>query len=79
MLAEMADRLHEMCQPLTALQCRLEIGQMNEAAAGQNGAPERTNALWAECLRECHRLSGTVIAMRAVLQEAQAGEQGRKR
>ncbi len=28
MLQEMESRLHDLCQPLTTLQCRLELGQL---------------------------------------------------
>jgi hypothetical protein len=70
-LAQIAEALHEMCQPLTALQVRLEIGQIRvltpvegaDAAAG-----------WAECIGECARLNASVAAMRTLVQRAKALE-----
>jgi len=62
LVAEMAEVLHDLCQPLTALQCRLELEQMQGSA----------NAAWGECLRECGRLNVAVAAMRALVVEMQS-------
>ncbi len=48
--------LHDLCQPLTALQCRLEIGKMDATAEGMETAIE-------DALTECTRLNGMVRAM----------------
>ena len=64
--AQLSEALHNMCQPLTALQCRLEIGQLRDAS----GEPVAAAIAWAECLRECSRLNATVHAMRSLIQKA---------
>jgi hypothetical protein len=71
--AQIAEALHAMCQPLTALQCRLEIGRMNDANAAKENAAEE-NAAWAECIGECERLNASVKAMRTLVQRAKALE-----
>ena len=43
---EFRQRLHDLCQPLTTLQCRLYLGAMARANA-------RTDAT--ECVTECER------------------------
>ena len=68
LLAQVADVLHEMCQPLTVLQCRLEIDLM-EADLGSGVT--RTAA---ECLLECDRLSMSIATMRTLLQRAMLEE-----
>ena len=64
MLAQIAHSLHEMCQPLTVLQCRLEIDLME--ADLEPGVKQTA----AGCLRECERLNDRVSTMRALLQQA---------
>jgi hypothetical protein len=66
MLVQFAEALHDMCQPLTALQCRLELGRMDEVAAGDDASE-----IWADCLRECVRLNELVDAMRTAVQREQ--------
>ena len=68
LLAQIAHSLHEMCQPLTVLQCRLEIDLM-ESEQG----PSLTR-MSAECLQDCERLNARVHAMRALVQRAMAAE-----
>lgn len=79
---EIAHALHAMCQPLTALQCQLELGQINEDVAGRAAVLYGKSPLWAErifeqCLHECVRLNEIVIAMRAMVQRALLEEQKR--
>lgn len=54
--AEIAIDLHGLCQPLTALQCRLEIGRMEATLEGLDAAI-------VDALRECVRVNALVRAM----------------
>jgi len=67
-VAVIAEQLHDLCQPLTALQCRLEIGHMqaNRCASGCDAT------VWADCLRECRRLNLSVAKMQALVAEMQS-------
>ena len=71
LLVRIARSLHDMCQPLTVLQCRLEIDLM-EADLGSGVT--RTAA---DCLAECERLNLSVARMRALVQEAIVEERER--
>ena len=62
-MREIAGSLHDMCQPLTALQCRLEIGQMHGTSAAYEEAV-------GEALRESERLLASVSAMRELVRHA---------
>ncbi|SFS17368.1 hypothetical protein SAMN05421771_3131 [Granulicella pectinivorans] len=62
-LRELAASLHDMAQPLTALQCRLEIGQMF-------GTPASYEEAVLEALRESQRLFTAVTSMREILRQA---------
>ena len=82
-MEEIASALHAMCQPLTALQCQLELGQMNEDAASRMALLNGKSAVWTErlfegCLRECARLNTIVTTMRMIVQRAADEEQVRK-
>lgn len=55
--------LHDLCQPLTTLQCRLEMAVLNESVEGYREAAETG-------LTECRRIVQLVESMRAILQEA---------
>lgn len=55
--------LHDLCQPLTVMQCRLALGQLN-------GRPEALLAAVGEALGECARMNHAVEAMRGVLMSA---------
>ena len=55
--------LHEMCQPLTTLQCTLEMAALNDTLEEYREATETG-------LAECRRLVALVESMREVLQEA---------
>jgi len=52
--------LHEMCQPLTTLQCRLEM-------AGLVGTLEGCRVELDQALAECSRLAAAVGSMREIL------------
>ena len=54
--------LHDLCQPLTTLQCRLEMAQMLDTQQDYR----ETVGLG---LTECARLSASVISMREALRE----------
>ena len=63
-LAEGIDRLlHGLCQPLTVLQCRLAIGELN-------GEPQAMREAIGAALGECVRLNDAVSAMREMLATA---------
>lgn len=55
--------LHGLCQPLTVLHCRLELGLLN-------GEPEAMRQALAEGIRECERSNAAVAKMRNLLLEA---------
>jgi signal transduction histidine kinase len=61
-MREIAVSLHDMCQPLTALQCRLEIGEMFGTLEGYRDAVT-------EALRESERLLVAVNTMRELVQQ----------
>ncbi len=54
--------LHDLCQPLTALQCRLEMGRML-------GHPEALEEALKGALEETRRMFHVIAAMRRRLQE----------
>jgi hypothetical protein len=62
-MSEIDDTLHDLCQPLTALQCRLELGGIEGEGAAKQTAIE-------EALRECRRVNERVHAMQSVLRSA---------
>jgi C4-dicarboxylate-specific signal transduction histidine kinase len=64
----MSQALHDLCQPLTTLQCRLEL-------AGLLGTINAYREAAAAGLEECSRLVETVGSMREILRAARmAGE-----
>lgn len=73
MVAEVVDQLgqalHELCQPLTTLQCRLEI-------AGLVGTADAYREAVDLGLAECARLVDGVHAMREILQASRQPEDG---
>ncbi len=69
-MAEFGEHLHGICQPLTALQCRLEICEMNRQ-------PDEIHTAIAEALRECHRLSERVRAMQTAWRDAMTETQSK--
>lgn len=58
LVEEMRERLHELCQPLTALQCRLEMGRM------QGDTPELLLETIQHGLIETQRMFAAIAAMR---------------
>ena len=59
--------LHELCQPLTTLQCGLEI-------AGLTGTPEAFREAVEMGLTECARLAQVIGSMREILRAARPTE-----
>jgi hypothetical protein len=58
--------LHDLCQPLTVLQCKLELGLLK-------GGEEATHAAVLDGLKECKRLNAVVLAMRELIQQRMDG------
>ncbi len=68
-LAERMDvALHNLCQPLTVLQCRLALGELIDE-------PDAMREAIREALQECVRLNQTVGTMRTMLQEVRAAQE----
>ena len=65
-MSDMNTALHNLCQPLTTLQCRLEM-------AGLVGRPEAYREGVEEGLAECRRMMQVVGAMREVVQRGLGG------
>ena len=63
--------LHDLCQPLTVLQCRLSMGQLI-------GEPEAMREAIREALQECVRLNKTVGTMRGLLQRMMLDEENQR-
>jgi hypothetical protein len=53
--------LHDLCQPLTVLQCKLELSLLN-------GSEEATHAAVVDGLHECRRLNAVVKTMRELVE-----------
>ena len=60
---QIAAALHELCQPLTTLQCSLEMAALTGTLEAYREAMETG-------LAECRRLVASVESMREILQEA---------
>jgi hypothetical protein len=54
--AEISVGLHDLCQPLSTLQCRLEIGMID-------GTPNEMSAAITDALNECTKLNNQVREM----------------
>ncbi len=52
--------LHDLCQPLTVLQCKLELSLLD-------GGEEATHAAVVDGLHECKRLNAAVMTMRELV------------
>jgi hypothetical protein len=59
-LETMHEVLHGLCQPLTALQCKLGLGELSGEAAAMHEAI-------CQALGECTRLNGAVATMRELV------------
>ena len=62
-LRQLSKALHDLCQPLTTLQCRLEMASVLGTDAAHREAVELG-------LRECTRLMDAVEQMRALVRAA---------
>lgn len=62
--------LHDMCQPLTVLRCKLELGLLF-------GEPAAMREALQDSLEACVRLTGTVDRMRNLVE--QINESGKSR
>jgi hypothetical protein len=62
--------LHDLCQPLTVLQCKLELGLLS-------GGEDAIQAAVKDGLHECRRLNASVLAMRDLVRgELESGARG---
>lgn len=66
-MKQMDMALHELCQPLTTLQCGLEI-------AGLTGTPEAFREAVEMGMTQCARLVQVVGSMREILRAARPAE-----
>jgi hypothetical protein len=70
-LTRISAALHDLCQPLTTLQCRLEMAELLDT-------PESYREAVVAGMRECLRLSAAVTSMRvavgAAMQQAGGGD-----
>jgi hypothetical protein len=64
---QISQALHDLCQPLTTLQCRLEIAQLG-------GTDEDYREAVQLGLVECDRLIEGVGVMRKIVRESRSGE-----
>ncbi len=65
-MRDIAEALHALCQPLMALQCRLEIGQLL-------GTETAFREAVLESLPECERLMDRVATMRDAVRRGLEG------
>jgi signal transduction histidine kinase len=61
MMAGIEVALHDLCQPLTVLQCKLELGLLQ-------GGEEAIHSAVVDGLRECRRLNAVVKTMRELVE-----------
>jgi len=59
-MERMGRALHDLCQPLTTLQCRLEMAELDDSAEAYRAAVELG-------LAECGRIAVVVGKMREIL------------
>lgn len=69
--AELRKGLHDLGQPLTALQCRLYLGQMDGHSA------EALLAAVSESMTECERVIACVRDLQTMVERGEAREAGR--
>lgn len=65
--------LHDLCQPLTALQCRLALGSLATAGRVGDELTELREAV-RDSLVQCERMLKQVRAMQVYLGDREAGE-----
>jgi len=58
---QLSGALHDMCQPLTTLQCRLEMATLTDSIEAYREAAQTGMA-------ECRRMAESVCRMREILQ-----------
>ena len=63
--------LHDMCQPLTVLRCRLELGLLF-------GEPAAMKEALLDSLAACLRLSGAVERMRSLVEQIDEQKEARE-
>ena len=66
MLREQDRQLHDLCQPLTTLQCQLELAQMT-------GDPESLKAAVDGGVDEALRMFAVIAQMREILEKVLGG------
>ena len=66
-MEQMGRALHSLCQPLTTLQCRLEMAEVVDTMDGYREAVKYA-------LAECTRLVDGVDLMREILRSAEASD-----
>ena len=71
-MEQMGQALHELCQPLTTVQCRLELAGMIGSDAAYREAVNLA-------LVDFERISEMAIAMRQLMQAGAAQETGARR
>lgn len=71
-MKQLSAALHEMCQPLTTLQCRLEIAALTDTQEAYREAMESG-------LAECRRMVASVESMREILHEAKREAESEER
>lgn len=62
--------LHALCQPLTVLRCKLELGMLN-------GGHDAMREAMVDGVRECRRLNVAVETMRELVRQAMEGNEGK--
>ena len=70
-MVKIGDALHDLCQPLTVLQCKLTLSILH----GQSTASRETVE---EALHECARLNETVHRMRTLVELAMRDESSQR-
>jgi hypothetical protein len=65
--------LHELCQPMTTLQCRLEMAEFLDTPEGYR---EAVSLGLVECVRLAAAIGSMRAALRAVMQQAAEDEDG---
>jgi signal transduction histidine kinase len=67
-MAGIEGALHDLCQPLTVLQCKLELGLLQ-------GGEDAIHSAVVDGLRECRRLNAVVKTMRELVERPDREEE----
>ncbi len=71
----MRQGLHDLCQPLTAMECRLYLTQMDDGAGQEAELREaELRAAIVDVMTECRRMTHLLRAMQERLHEAESPE-----